>query len=100
MSAYTDAAPLLSTAVGVTVFKSDNPAPVAVAPVAEAPPTRAQVTAVYGALLSLDSTGIGYSGISRTTGVSRRYVKQIHAEMHAAKAAVYAPVVVVEAIPK
>ena len=99
MSAYTDAAPLLSTAVGVTVFKSDNPAPVAVAPVEDKPPTKAQTTAVYEALLSLESTGIGISGVSRTTGVSRRYVKQIYAEMHAAKAAVYTPVVV-EAIPK
>ena len=99
MSAYTDAAPLLSTAVGVTVFKSDNPAPVAVEPVPEVPPTKAQVTATYTALKALEASGIGYSGVARQTGVSKRLVKQIHAEMAAAKAAVYTPVVV-EAIPK
>ncbi len=85
MSAYTDAAPLLSKGVGVTKFKADNPKPVVSEPEADVEPTKAQVTAVYNALLTMESQGIGYSGVVRLTSVSKRYVKQIHAEMSRAK---------------
>ena len=93
MSEYTDAAPLLSKGVTVTKFKADNPKPVAPVPVPDEEPTKAKVTEVYNLLLTLEAQGIGYSGVARMTKVSKRWVKQIHAEMSKAKGVVYAPVV-------
>jgi len=93
MSAYTDAAPLLSTAVGVTKFKSDNPKPVAPVVAEDEQPIKAKIAMVYNALLTMENTGIGYSGVSRLTGVSRRWVRRIHREMNAAKSVVYAATV-------
>ena len=94
MSAYTDAAPMLSTAVGVTKFKADHPRPPIVAPVEDSPPSKVAVTAIYTALLTMEAQGIGYSGVARMTGVSVSWVRAIHAEMGAAKGAVWAPVVI------
>ena len=91
MSDYTEAAPLLSKAIGVTKFKTDHPEPVAVAPVVDKAPTITKTIAVYDALLNLEGNN-GYRGIRRMTGVSVRWIKVIHAEMLAAKGAVYAEV--------
>jgi hypothetical protein len=89
MSAYTDAAPDLSKAVTLTKFKRDNPAPVRRERERDVKPTLAQTRAVYNALLSLESTGIGISGVVRLTGVSARWVRRIHRQMHAASGAVW-----------
>jgi hypothetical protein len=89
MSKYTDAAPTLSKAVTVTKFKADNPKAVAPGVVEDKEPTKAQTTAVYNALLTMPSTGIGYSGVARLTGVSRAWVAKLDGEMHAAKGAVW-----------
>lgn len=84
MTTYTNAAPLLSKSVTVTKFKADHPVPVAVEPVPDVEPVKAKVTEVYNLLLNLEANN-GYRSIARMTKVPLRYVKQLHAEMLAAK---------------
>jgi hypothetical protein len=92
MSTYTDAAPLLSKAVGVTKFRSDNPEPSGKPVEDNKQPTQAKVKAVYESLLTMEARGVGYAGVRRETRVSLYWVRRIHDEMRAAKAALYLPV--------
>ncbi len=84
MSDYSDAAPLLSKGVSATKFKGDHPKAEPVQPKPDVEPGKAKVAEVYNLLRDLEGNN-GYRGIARKAKVKLRYVKQIHAEMLAAK---------------
>ena len=93
MSIYSDECPLLAKGVTLTRFKLDHPQPVEPDPVDDSEPVKARVQAVYNALLTMERTGIGYSGVARLCKVSPRWVKKIDRQMKRAEALVWAPVV-------
>ena len=90
MSKYSDECPLLAKGVTLSKFKADNPQPVEPAIVDDSEPTKAKVTAVYNALLNLERTGIGYSGVARLCKVRVHWVRRIHRQMKRAEGIVWA----------
>jgi hypothetical protein len=90
MSRYTDECQLLAKGVTVTRFKADHPKPIDPVAVDDSEPTKAKVTAVYNALMTMGTTGIGYKNIARLCKVSEPWVKKIHRQMKRAESLVYA----------
>ncbi len=85
MSKYSDECPLLAKGVTLTKFKSDNPQPTEPAIVDDSEPVKAKVTAIYNALLTMERTGIGYSGVARMCKVQVHWVRKIDRQMKRAE---------------
>lgn len=91
MSRYSESCPLLAKGITLTKFKLDNPQPVEPEVVEDVEPVKARVQAVYNALLNLERSGIGYSGIARLCKVRVHWVRRIHRQMKRAESIVWAP---------
>ncbi len=89
MSRYTDECALLAKGVTLSKFKADNPQPPTPAIVDDSEPTKAKVTAIYNALLTMERTGIGHSGVARLCRVRVHWVRKIDRQMKRAESIVW-----------